>query len=251
MNDAKLGYYNKLNMIIDDEIKKENAEKDTALLDIAVDAVISLMLCDRYKLSPEQRNNNIEKILNLNTHRKTMKTVKVLLAAAVIAALMIVTVIATGDKQQIKATVERFYSLSYDIQLSMEEKDLSDVLDTDSLFGENYVIVFSELNRQRRYLIDKYDYIESSEIPEYEIIFKNIEVDKDSAVCKIGIKTDLEEPQPWFSCPGTIRLAIIDGRWKIVSIEADDNLFIEMNKNEFKEVSDKELYARIDAEMGT
>lgn len=76
-----------LNNIIDTEIQKIKEEQNTSLISECVDALLRMEDCEKYKLSHEKLNDNIQKILNGKRNKHISKTVRIILAAAIIALL--------------------------------------------------------------------------------------------------------------------------------------------------------------------
>ena len=93
MDNIKDRIHLKLCELIDSELEKE--EPDTELIGECVDGILRLMPERSYQLTVEQRKNNILHILNEKPGRRfRSKAVRILLAAAIIAALLIGSVFA-------------------------------------------------------------------------------------------------------------------------------------------------------------
>lgn len=93
MENIKKNIYIKLNGLIDSELEKENP--DAELIGECVDGILRLMPESAYQLTAERRENNILRILNEKTDRRfRSKFVRILLVAAIIAALLLGSVFA-------------------------------------------------------------------------------------------------------------------------------------------------------------
>lgn len=93
MNSVELNLINKLNGLIDNELKKD--EPDTQLISECVDGTLRLMPNESYQLTSAQYKNNIDKILSKNhTKRNASTFARVLVAAAIIAAMLALSVFA-------------------------------------------------------------------------------------------------------------------------------------------------------------
>ncbi|MGN1419598.1 MAG: DUF4367 domain-containing protein [Acutalibacteraceae bacterium] len=93
MENIKKNIHIKLNRLIDSELEKENP--DAELIGECVDGILRLMPESSYQLTAEQRKNNILRILNDKTDRRfRSKFGRILLVAAIIAALLLGSVFA-------------------------------------------------------------------------------------------------------------------------------------------------------------
>ena len=93
MENIKKNIHIKLNGLIDSELEKENP--DAELIGECVDGILRLMPESAYQLTAERRENNILRILNEKTDRRfRSKFVRILLVAAIIAALLLGSVFA-------------------------------------------------------------------------------------------------------------------------------------------------------------
>lgn len=157
-------------------------------------------------------------------------------------------------EQEIINTVEEFYEISYDSYLNLEIGKIDSVLDTDSFWGKNYLVVLEEFVLRNKYIKEKnYATISSSKLP-LKISFEEIKVNQDRAIATITLqgKEKEEAGYPFFVCTGTnkIMLQKKEDKWKITSISAEDTLIKMLGTNEFKEIDPSALYEGIDEEYG-
>jgi len=155
-------------------------------------------------------------------------------------------------EQEIINTVEEFYEISYDSYLNLEIGKIDSVLDTDSLWGKNYLIVLEEVILSNQYIKEKnYDTLPSYKSPPL-ISFEEMKVDQDKATVTITLKGKDTKAYPFFVCLGTnkIMLQKKEDKWKITSISAEDTLIKMLGTNEFKKIDPSALYERIDEEYG-
>ena len=155
-----------------------------------------------------------------------------------------------ADEDYIKSVINAFYDISYESWSKKETIDFSSVLDTNSFFGENYILAFDEINRQKKYMLEK-GYCSDCFVPiDIIISCEDIQFDKSIARATVVINGNCELCYPWFVCLGDneIVLSKNDKTWIITSISNEDVFFYTLNNDKFSHVNDIELFDRIDKE---
>lgn len=155
------------------------------------------------------------------------------------------------EEDNIKTTIEKYYDMSYDSYLDLEMKDMSSVLDANSLWGKNFLIVMEENISSMKYSHEKgYSDFEQKRLP-LTISFSEISIDENVATVKVKVDGDRMEGYPLFICfdENIFTLKEEDGHWLITAVECDDVLFKMLNTKEFQPVDSTELHKKIDEEF--
>lgn len=167
----------------------------------------------------------------------------------VLVILIIITTIVIKNQyaNNIEDVIIDYYDKSYDMWLSINKGDLSDVLDLNSPQSFNKDIALEKMILNKIILIEQ-GYIVESEIRKIKkgkikFVFKDIDIKGNKAVIVFDIEFDGKNAYPAFIHMGEneIFLSKIRGRWKIQKhnytdtyiYEGDKNKKLDFNRNEY------------------
>lgn len=154
------------------------------------------------------------------------------------------------SRSDVQEVIEKFYNLSYESIIEMDMKDMSSVLNEDSLFGRNYSIYLKEIIAQNKYSFEAgYTDFKPAKMP-FTVSIEKVEFEDSKAQVTVNVTGVDNEGYPLFICQGKniFVLNYENRQYLIESLQADDVFIKMLNEKQFKEVDAQSIYKRVDQE---
>lgn len=130
--------------------------------------------------------------------------------------------------------VEKYYDLAYDIYLSMEMQDMSDVLDMSSIQNQNFVDALEANTIYWDYSIQKGYTLDTRERYPLDYDFAKVDKKDGTIIVTVDISGDNTQAYPPFVVFGKNKFILkqIDDNWLITQHDYDDIHLFEISKTE-------------------
>lgn len=155
----------------------------------------------------------------------------------------------SGDKIYTDV-VANYYDLSYDIYLSMEMQDMSDVLDMSSIQNQNFVDALEANTIRWEYSIQKGYTVDTRE--RYPLYYDFAKIDKKdgTVIVSVNISGDDTQAYPPFVVFGENKFVLkqIEDTWLITQHDYNDIHLFEISKTEKYDFELDKVRMRVDEE---
>jgi len=154
------------------------------------------------------------------------------------------------EENQIKQTIQGYYTKSYDMWINLKVEDLSNYLDLESIQSYNKVIALEENVEKWRYAIEK-DYFQGQrEKHDLSFKFNSIDINNNEAIVEVAIigESSGTPAYPFFVHLGknTFKLKEVDDNWLIYEHDYESNYFYEKSKTEKMHLDIEKIHQEVE-----